>query len=72
MDELRSWLLTSARIPSARIDALMTALASQWVEDLEALRNSLDVLEEHLPAAAYGAIAKAMRAEARAERRGRR
>ena len=44
-------------------------LASQWVEDLEALRNSLDVLEEHLPAAAYGAIAKAMRAEARAERR---
>ena len=38
----------------------MAALAEQWVEDVSGLRHAIDALEAHLPAAAYGAISKAI------------
>ena len=59
-DELREWLTTHARLPAARVQPLMAALAEQWVEDVPGLRHAIDALEAHLPAAAYGAISKAI------------
>ena len=38
----------------------MVALAEQWVEDVPSLRHAIGALEAHLPAAAYGAISKAI------------
>ena len=50
----------TVRLPAARVQPLMAALAEQWVEDVSGLRHAIGALEAHLPAAAYGAISKAI------------
>ena len=62
-EAMRTWLRDAAHIPSGRISSLMSALKEQWVEDLDGLKSNLDVLEKHLPAAAFASIAKAVDAE---------
>ena len=55
--ELRTWLRDVARLPESRLDELIATLRNNWVDDVETLRDSVDVLETRLPAAAP-AIAK--------------
>lgn len=62
-DELRCWLRDVARVPGSRISGLIDTLKEHWVDDVDTLRSNLDVLEKHIPAAAYAAIAKAVEVE---------
>ena len=62
-DAMRAWLKDAARIPSGRVDGLIATLKEQWVEDLETLKSSMEVLEKHVPAAAFASITKAIEAE---------
>jgi uncharacterized membrane protein YgcG len=57
--ELQQWLLVEAKIPEARMAALLKILEDNWIADVATLVKSVSVLEKHLPAAAYVAIKSA-------------
>ena len=57
--ELQQWLLVEAKIPEARMAALLKLLEANWIADVATLVKSVSVLEKHLPAAAYVAIKSA-------------
>ena len=60
MAELRAWLEGTAGLAPHRVGKVLSTLRAQWIDDLAGLRANIDVLEKHLPAAAYSAIAKGL------------
>ena len=70
--ELRTWLTTHAKIKRGRVPWVLASLRERRVESVKSLRRNLNDLEQHLPAAAFNMISRAIAADAEAAAEARR